>query len=336
MCVSTKILEFIYQIDSVCPAGREKLNKFFYIYSYIFNIFDHIYKNVIKYKHLIHVMAFNAQLLQNGRLEEIQDLVSTPTLEQIIQLVSSGVEFSQIEEKFNRIVTSLSLELLSPYGLNKDKLEILMNCYKRNIRQDLTKGIAKLVKANLDNAELVQRVIDFLTFKRVSTESYDLKRYFRTYFSWSIPSYEAVRAIRDFVGTDSVLEVCGGLGLWGGLLRAAGVEITVTDSFTSHGSCIENTFTDVIPMDAVEAVKTFRTPVLFISWPNYNNPIAANALQAFKGNKLVYIGEGPGGCSPDDAFFELLDNFWVDSEYPQPSIPQWYEVDDYLCIFERK
>jgi len=282
-------------------------------------------------------MDFNAQLLQNGRIEEIQDFVSTLTLEQIIQLVSSGSEFSQIEEELDINVTRLSLELLSPYGLNEEKLRIIISYYKKNIRQDLTKGIAKLVKANLDNAELVQRVIDFLTFKRVGPESYDLSRYFRSTFGWSIPSNDAVIAIRDFVGTDSVLEVCGGLGLWGGLLRAAGVEITVTDSFTSHGSCMENTFTDVIPMDAVEAVRTYPTAsTLFMCWPDSNNQIAYNAIKVFEGDKLIYIGERPGGCTADDKFFDLLEEEWISSDFPTPSIPQWYGIHDYLFFFERK
>ena len=48
--------------------------------------------------------------------------------------------------------------------------------------------------------------------------------------------------------------------------------------------------------------------VVILSWPDYDTSFASQILEKMKpGQTLIYIGEGYGGCTGDDNFFNLLE-----------------------------
>lgn len=69
-------------------------------------------------------------------------------------------------------------------------------------------------------------------------------------------------------------------------------------------------------------------------WPPYATSMAFDTLNNFKGNLLIYVGEGYGGCTGDDAFHEKLEEEWDLSE--EVEIPQWAGINDSLQILCRK
>lgn len=73
---------------------------------------------------------------------------------------------------------------------------------------------------------------------------------------------------------------------------------------------------------------------LFLCWPPYASDMAAKALRAYQGSKLVYIGEHEGGCTADDSFFEILGKHWelVDTHRPI----QWAYINDVIEVYLRK
>jgi len=160
-------------------------------------------------------------------------------------------------------------------------------------------------------------------------------------FSWAIPSHDSIdKLVKFFADKGEILEVGAGLGFWAALLQAHYIEVIPTDPFRSHGlekitpnQITKRTFTDVECMDHLEAIKTYNTPCLFLCWPSYNDPFAAEALTAFQGKYLIYIGEAEGGCTADDKFFELLSENWTRLEYI--SIPSWDSIYDGICIYVR-
>jgi hypothetical protein len=73
--------------------------------------------------------------------------------------------------------------------------------------------------------------------------------------------------------------------------------------------------------------------VLLLCWPPYDDPMAHDALHAYRSDLLIYVGEGYGGCTADDGFFDLLERDW--SEVARMDIPHWAGIHDYLTIFRR-
>jgi hypothetical protein len=86
-------------------------------------------------------------------------------------------------------------------------------------------------------------------------------------------------------------------------------------------------WTDVLEMDAVEAVRHFNASgrTLLMIWPGYADPMAYNAVESYQvypllalwavtwtdsgkqGEYIIFVGEGECGCTADDAFFELME-----------------------------
>ena len=155
--------------------------------------------------------------------------------------------------------------------------------------------------------------------------------------SWSIPTIKAVNEIYEFVNNSGelpnnnrILEVGAGTGLWSRLLNLKGVNVKATDigSVGNYFNYDNKTsiFYPIEFINGVEAVKEYSDyNVLFMSWPSMN-ALAHDTLKDFKGDKLIYIGEGQGGCTADDNFFELLDRQWV--KVTGLSILQWNGLKD--------
>jgi len=49
---------------------------------------------------------------------------------------------------------------------------------------------------------------------------------------------------------------------------------------------------------------------LLVSWPDLDDSFARDCLEAYRGNRFVYVGEGIGGATGDKGFFETLKKHW--------------------------
>ena len=108
----------------------------------------------------------------------------------------------------------------------------------------------------------------------------------------------------------SVLEVMGGRGMLARLLRDEGVDVVVTDNFSSHESQNKVTYVNVINRSAVSAVSTIPSNALLMCWPPMTKA-ADEALSRFAGDFFVYIGEGRSGCTAPNELFDRLENEWL-------------------------
>ena len=158
-------------------------------------------------------------------------------------------------------------------------------------------------------------------------------------YGWSVPSKEAIEKIKEFVGDGRVLEVGSGYGLWSKLLRDEGVNTHATDDLswpeesTWHPS--KKQFTSIENISNIEAIEKYPGyNVLMMSWPDYDSPFAITSLETFKGDKIIYIGEGAYGCTGCDRFHALLNKEW--ERVGEVDIPQWSGLHDYLSLFVRK
>ena len=128
------------------------------------------------------------------------------------------------------------------------------------------------------------------------------------------------------------MEVGAGSGLWAYLLKDSGANIVATDDFSWK---IKKKFTKVEKLDVENSLNKYKdSGVLLLVWPPYDEPTANNALKKFRGNKLVYVGEGVDGATADDAFHNRLRKYWkLTDKY---DIPQWQYFHDTMKFYERK
>ncbi|WP_194912665.1 hypothetical protein [Catenulispora rubra] len=130
-------------------------------------------------------------------------------------------------------------------------------------------------------------------------------------YSWSIPSPGDIAWIRATVGARGVVEPGAGGGYWAWLMRAAGIDTVAYDPFpasTANGYA-KRAYTAVEPGDDSVAAR-HADRALFLCWPNNNDPWAARAVTAYRGDMLIYAGQEAGGSTADDRFFELLADRW--------------------------
>lgn len=154
--------------------------------------------------------------------------------------------------------------------------------------------------------------------------------------AWAVPSMQGIEAIKKLVGNDTVLEIASGTGLWARLMQDAGIKVIPTDSYEGyHFTKDVEKFTNVHIANHRKAIRDFgyKANALMFCWPPYTDPMAAQALKMFKGNKLIYIGEGDGGCTGDDRFHNFIRRRW--EEVDSVDIPQWYGLHDYMRLYIR-
>lgn len=166
-------------------------------------------------------------------------------------------------------------------------------------------------------------------------KAYGRRKIFIEKYSWAVPSYDAITTIANFVKDDVILEIGSGSGLWASLLRAEGTHIYPTDKQESCWQHEHGKFCHVERLTASQAIKKYNEDcnALMMVWPPYNKRMAYYALSAFKGNKVIYIGEGYGGCTGCDKFHQLLAKEWELKQ--EVNIPQWYDIHDGVYLYDR-
>jgi hypothetical protein len=154
-------------------------------------------------------------------------------------------------------------------------------------------------------------------------------------YSFAIPSEEALAEIAKHA---PILEVGAGSGYWAYELAKRGVEVVATDPWpVSQGGnhyMFRKEWTPVLATAGVDAVAVYAEHTLLLVWPCLGNPWAADVLEAYGGETLIFVGESVGGCTADDRFYQLLEErFTVSLEM---DIPQWFGIHDYLSVYRRK
>lgn len=214
-----------------------------------------------------------------------------------------------------------------------------MNWYKKTkISDNIYDDIAKFgprEEGAIDETKL-ERHVHF----GISEYKYNRREQFINEYGWSVPDREAIESIKEFVGNEPIIEIGAGYGLWAKLLQDAGVTVKATDLLQEPEehhmyNPKARSFTDVEQMSHQDAMQAYgHYGVLMLAWPPYDESMAAETLKTFRGNKLVYVGEGSGGCTADDEFCSILTSNW--QNVGRVNIPQWWGIHDDLSLWVRK
>lgn len=147
-------------------------------------------------------------------------------------------------------------------------------------------------------------------------------------FSWAIPNDEALAAI---AAHSPIVEIGAGSGYWASCLEDRGALVHAYDIEPAPNKWADISYYPVL-QGGPERAAQHPDCALFLCWPPYDEPMAAEALAAYTGDTVIYVGEDYG-CTADATFHEQLRNTWEKTR--AVTIPQWDGIHDYLMIWER-
>lgn len=138
-----------------------------------------------------------------------------------------------------------------------------------------------------------------------SARRYRLRRKLVRRYSWAIPNDEALDAI---AALGPVVEVGAGTGYWAKLLAERGVDVVAYDIHTPGSG--KNTYGHHtswfdVKQGNVEVVREHPDRTLFLCWPPFDDPMAAEAAYWYQGEHIAYIGEWTSGCTASQEFFYI-------------------------------
>jgi hypothetical protein len=142
-------------------------------------------------------------------------------------------------------------------------------------------------------------------------------------FSWAVPTEEAVR---ELAARSPLLEIGAGTGYWAWLLRQAGADVLALDRNAGAPPRWSEVSEGEAPAAAAHPERT-----LLLCWPPLGEPMAFDALRAYRGRLCAYVGER--GKTGDDAFHELLAREF--RLVRRVELPRWPGCADSLEIHAR-
>ncbi|HEY0643679.1 MAG TPA: hypothetical protein VGD39_09690 [Nocardioides sp.] len=155
-------------------------------------------------------------------------------------------------------------------------------------------------------------------------------------YSWTITDPATVAFVVKHAGP-RVVDPMAGSGWWAKLLAEAGADVVAYDLALAgpdnewHKAGVRHA--SILRGDAVDTVAAHRDRTLLLSWPPYGFD-ATPVLNAYPGDRLIYIGEDWGGCCADDGFFEALTKSWTRIAEHVPV--QWYGIHDVVHVYTRQ
>lgn len=156
-------------------------------------------------------------------------------------------------------------------------------------------------------------------------------------FSWAIPT-DAALAV---VARHAPLVECGaGMGYWAGLLRARGVDVLAYDLTppapgvrTAYHDRCRRPWTAVQPASSVAAARRHPERTLLCCWPPYGDDAASyDALRAYRGDVVIYVGEADGATGSVRFHRELQLN-WTAGR--RVDLPHWPRLCDAMAVYRR-
>ena len=179
-----------------------------------------------------------------------------------------------------------------------------------------------------------------------------LRNYLCKKYSFAIPSRSSIKLIAQY---GPIIDIGAGTGYWAKMLHDYGVDIVAYDKdadlpFEARHYSKAKWFD--VELGHEDAIDEHSDRTLLMVWPEHEKPMAYNCAMKLKpGQHMIFVGECSGGCTGDEAFFELLGHLPFsdcmeeeDTENPvalfdvvhQLDIPKWWGVHDYLTIYRRK
>ena len=170
--------------------------------------------------------------------------------------------------------------------------------------------------------------IDILSGIRRYTDCWKVREVCTQRYSWAIPSPKAIDAMRKYL---PIYEIGAGTGYWARLVTNSydSKDYYAYDLKSRNGYTFTKNWYKIRHKKLKNSNRT-----LFLCWPPYATTMAYDAIIENQPDKLIYIGEGYGGCTGDDKFHEILENNYEEIE--GIAIPQFMGIHDYMTVYKKK
>jgi len=154
-------------------------------------------------------------------------------------------------------------------------------------------------------------------------------------YAWTITDPDSVGFVASHV-RNGLVDPMAGTGYWAFLLGQCGIDVVSYDA-----SPKDNPWHQKHPLWAPVAqgygevvIDNHPDRTLLLAWPPYSEPGGFRTVREYKGSRIIYIGEGSGGCTGDDDLHELLDDQWREVDVHTPV--QWWAIHDQITVYQRK
>jgi hypothetical protein len=144
-------------------------------------------------------------------------------------------------------------------------------------------------------------------------------------YAWSVPTPGDITWLVGMLDGCGVVEIGAGSGYWAWQMAQAGIDVIAYDPEPPGPENRYNQHRVYHPVQIGDALCAADHPdrALFLCWPSYGDPWAAQALAAYRGDLLLFAGEGGGGCTADDDFFAMLDKDWEEVSSAPRHVTYW-------------
>lgn len=156
-------------------------------------------------------------------------------------------------------------------------------------------------------------------------------------YAWAIPDPDSLAFIVDVLAGRALVEIGAGTGYWAWQLSQLGVDVIAYDNHPPNVPGNDYFVPEPRMFHKVRRGSHLRAAkhpdrVLFLCWPTMSN-FATRAVRNYAGDTVIYIGEGPYGCTADESFFDELAKSWTQvGEYP---LVQWSGIHDHINVWQR-
>jgi hypothetical protein len=172
---------------------------------------------------------------------------------------------------------------------------------------------------------------------RFSIEGYPDREELTKKYSWTVTDPDSVEFVRYWSLVDGVIDPMAGTGYWAYLLRQVKVDIVCYDARPGdnpwHGSQHE-LHVPVKKLRAITSVPRYPDRTLLLAWPPYDDPAGSRSLSVYRGERVIYMGEGMGGCTGNDMMHRRLDRDFklIDEHTPVT----WEGLHDRITVYQRR
>lgn len=219
----------------------------------------------------------------------------------------------------------------------KNMADILIEIDGEELEQISKEGF-KLIETIM-NKEIVEDISEIFLESFSSTM---FRRYALEHMGFSLLTKKFIKGLAKFIDDKKCLEIMSGHGCLSKSLQDEGIDIIATDNYSWNSRLnMSDKWTNVEQIDCLEAIRKYGKNVSYIlcSWIPYESTIGYEALKLMNeinpDCKMIVIGEGYGGCTADDLFFENIEEIDIKDDFIN-DFRSWQGINDYVSMVKFK
>ena len=293
------------------------------------------------------------QLLSESFIKEFKLDINADDF--IMDCINLGIKRYNVDEKYKEKLLLDIMELdylikiirdnqnsISKYYISDILVPYLNLLYNKQVPDDIIDNNTKNI---IDGIPL-----NILNFRQHLHFSRYIRNLILKYQGFAILTNNFISDLSKYIGDGKCLEICAGIGALSSLLQRKGISCIATDNYEYVDSAVKNndadcnwrsnwknTWTDVIRMDAEEAIRKYVKDVdyVILSWSPSDNEMDYRCLQLMKELnpkcKMICIIED---CTNSELFKRNININSEESKIVNEHFRTFYGLNDKVIVIE--